>query len=316
MKLVTFLRDGPARECLGVLLPGEGGILDAQAAHNRRYGGPHPSLGSMQELIEGSEAALSVLRKLLADHAPVDRVAGPWPGQLAAPLPRPIQMRDCLCFEGHLEGALRSLRRQSPSAPATNAFLEQFRMRPFWYKCNRFAVCGPDQTVTWPRYSTVMDYECEMAAVIGRQARDVRREDASAYIFGYTIFNDFSARDVQGAEMAALGPAKSKDFDNANALGPCIVTADEIDPNALRMSVRVNGELRSSGSSSGMYYKFEDLIAFISQSETLYPGEILGSGTVEGGCGLEQGRLLESGDVVELEIEGIGVLRNQVRASA
>ena len=110
-----------------------------------------------------------------------------------------------------------------------------------------------------------------------------------------------------------LGPGKGKDFDNANAMGPCLVTADEIgDPYRLEMVVRVNGEERGRGNSRDMRWKFEDCIAHASRSETLHPGEFFGSGTVGNGCGLESLRFLQHGDTVELEVEGIGVLRNRV----
>lgn len=170
-----------------------------------------------------------------------------------------------------------------------------------------------DYHVRWSAYSKLMDYELEMTMVLGQTGVNIDRDDAGAYVFGYTIFNDLSARDTQFAEMVGgLGPTKGKDFDGANVLEPCIVTADEFDPYAARMTVRVNGEVRSEGDSRTMRYRFEDLIAYISRDETLHAGEILCSGTVGGGCGMEQGRLLESGDVVELEIEGIGVLRNRI----
>ena len=161
-----------------------------------------------------------------------------------------------------------------------------------------------------------MDFELELACVIGRRGKDIAKGAAPAHIFGYTVFNDFSARDAQGIEMEGrLGPAKGKDFDGANVLGPCIVTADEIgDPYALRMQARVNGETWCDASSSTMHWKFDDLVAHISQGETLHPGEIIGSGTVGGGCGLEHARFLSSGDLVELEIEKIGTLRNRVLA--
>ena len=152
--------------------------------------------------------------------------------------------------------------------------------------------------------------------VLGRTGVKISREQAGEYIFGYTIFNDLSARDTQLLEMEGqLGPTQGKDFDGGNVFGPCIVTADEFSPDDARMTVRVNGEVRSEGRSGDMMYSFEDLIAYISRDETLYAGEILGSGTVGGGCGLEAGKLLESGDVVELEIEGIGSLRNRIIAS-
>ncbi|MCA9298522.1 MAG: fumarylacetoacetate hydrolase family protein, partial [Phycisphaerales bacterium] len=177
------------------------------------------------------------------------------------------------------------------------------------------AFAGPDAEVVWPAYSQVMDFELEFACVIGRGGRDIAKADARSHIFGYTIFNDFSARDAQTVEMMGmLGPAKGKDFDNSNVIGPVIVTADEIpDPYALAMTCRINGETLASGSSSTMHWRFEDFIEHISRGETLHPGELLGSGTVGGGCGLEHLRFLEDGDVVELEVERIGVLRNHVR---
>ena len=191
-----------------------------------------------------------------------------------------------------------------------------FNLRPIYYKANRFAVTGPDTDVQWPAYSKVMDYELEMACVLGRTGKDISVATADEFIFGYSIFNDFSARDTQAVEMGSfLGPSKSKDFDNANALGPCIVTVDEFDASDARMTVRINGEVRSQGSSKTMKYRFRDLISFISTSETLHAGEVLCSGTVGGGCGAEQGKLLADGDTVELEIEGIGVLRNRVFSS-
>jgi 2-keto-4-pentenoate hydratase/2-oxohepta-3-ene-1,7-dioic acid hydratase in catechol pathway len=312
MKLVTYRDEYTSLARLGALVDAETAILDVQAAHVRANGGPNPAFASMQDLIEAGEGALDTLRTLVDTHDPGDRVAGPSEGRLLAPLPRPVQMRDCLCFEEHLIRATQGLGGRGDAPP--HPMLAIFRTRPFWYKCNRFAVTGPDQVVTWPAYSRLMDYECEMAMVIGRKGTDVPVSEAASYIFGYTIFNDFSARDVQAPEMSALGPAKSKDFDNANSLGPCIVTADAFDPYAAKMISRVNGEVQNVGVASEMHYTFEDLIAYISQSETLHPGEILGSGTVGGGSGLEQGRFLQSGDVIELEIEGIGVLRNTVVA--
>lgn len=140
------------------------------------------------------------------------------------------------------------------------------------------------------------------------------RDKARDYIVGYTIFNDMSARDAQALEMPGmLGPAKSKDFDTGNVMGPCLVTADEVpDPYDLQMIARVNGEEWGRGTTRDMRWTFADVIAHISRSETLYPGEVLGSGTVGNGCGLEQLRYLKPGDVVELEIEAIGTLRTRV----
>jgi len=153
------------------------------------------------------------------------------------------------------------------------------------------------------------------------QGVNIPREKARDYIGGYTIFNDFSARDIQLKEQGGrLGPTKGKDFDTGNAMGPYLVTPDEIpDPYQLTMTARINGEEWSRGTSADMHYKFEDLIAYISQSETLYPGDFIGSGTCSGdgcrGCGLELNRFLKPGDIMELEVQGLGVLRNRIVSS-
>lgn len=316
MKLVTFAEPSLAPR-LGVLIEGHGRILDVQAAETRRRGHPAAAYQSMQYLIEAGDEALADVRALVDDHDDGDCVPLRGDGQLLAPLPRPIQMRDCLCFEEHLTNAIDGRNKTlgiAERTPEQIARFATFRSRPFWYKCNRFAFVGPDVTVAWPSYSTWMDFELELALVIGRGGRNIRAEDAHQHIFGFTIFNDFSARDTQIDEMAMLGPSRSKDFDGANVLGPCIVTADAFNLADARMEARVNGERWGGGSTASMTYSFADLIAFISSAETLHPGEVLGSGTVGTGCGMELGRRLASGDIVELEIEGIGILRNRVVA--
>jgi 2-keto-4-pentenoate hydratase/2-oxohepta-3-ene-1,7-dioic acid hydratase in catechol pathway len=149
--------------------------------------------------------------------------------------------------------------------------------------------------------------------VIGRRVKDVAAADAAGCIFGYTIWNDMSARDVQARELpVGMGPAKAKDWDGSNVLGPCLVTADELDAADVAMRVRVNGELWGEDTSAHMHHSFAAMIAYASRAQTLYPGEVLGSGTAAGGSGLELDRWLAPGDIVELEIEGIGVLRNRI----
>jgi len=312
MRLVTYRRRNDEEARLGALDRSGRAVVDVAAVHSRRTGVAVAGLATMQALIEAGPSLLDVVRECVENAADeevreLDRIT------LLAPLPVPAQIRDCLCFEEHLTGAIRAFERTGQTAPPQAlSMLETFRRRPIWYKANRFAVVGPDAMVRWPRYSAVMDYECEMAAIIGTRGRDVPRERAASHVFGYTIFNDLSARDTQAEMAGGLGPMKSKDFDGANVLGPWIVTRDEFEPYGAAMRVYVNGEKRSEGNSRDMKYRFEDLIAFVSDSETLHPGEILCSGTVGGGCGLELGRFLESGDVVELEIEGIGRLRTTV----
>ena len=195
--------------------------------------------------------------------------------------------------------------------------------RPIYYKGNRFGVVGDGARVAIPRYCRAMfDWELEFGIFLCKQGRDVPQEQAGDYIGGYTIFNDFSARDIQGREMGGrLGPAKGKDFDGGNAIGPALVTPDEVpDPYNLVMRARINGEEVSYGHTKGMYWTFEQMIAYVSQSETLYPGEFFGSGTGtvrESGkdrrcCGLEMGRFLKPGDTVELEVERLGTLTNYI----
>ena len=318
MKLVTFVADTGGPASLGVLLEDDM-VLDLAAASRSGGGGLKPAFQTMQALIEAGPAALYEARSLAASAPEEHLHAINGAARLLAPLPLPVQIRDCMCFEDHLTGSVQASMRMSGSNAPTASQLgmqELFAKRPIYYKANRFAVTGPETDVVWPAYSRMMDYELEMGCVIGQTGRDIPLASARQHIFGYTIFNDFSARDTQAFEMrSSLGPSKSKDFDNGNAIGPCIVTADDFDPYAAAMIVRVNGEVRSAGSSRTMTYSFEDLIAFISVSETLHAGEMLCSGTVGGGCGLEQGRFLADGDVVELEIEGIGRLRNRVVAS-
>ena len=230
---------------------------------------------------------------------------------LLAPIPQPPQMRDFLCFEKHLQQAFAAVAKlRGTEARIPKIWYE----RPIFYHPNRFNVCGTGADVPWPRYTERLDFELEFGCYIGKPGKDIPRERAREHIFGYTIFNDFSARDEQTLEMMGqLGPGKGKDFDNSNVMGPCLVTADEIENvYDLAMICRVNGEEWGRGNSRDMHWKFEDCIAHVSRSETVHPGEFFGSGTVGNGCGLEQMRFLKAGDVVELEVEGIGVLRNRI----
>jgi 2-keto-4-pentenoate hydratase/2-oxohepta-3-ene-1,7-dioic acid hydratase in catechol pathway len=238
------------------------------------------------------------------------------------PLPRPTNIRDFSVFPTHIRQAPVGMQklaarmdgRPAPDVTPNAQVPEVYRNQPIYYRGNHLSVVGHGATVRWPRYSRFMDYELEFGIFIGMGGADIPASRAREHIFGFSIFNDFSARDAQMIEMRSmLGPAKGKDFDTGNAIGPWIVTADEIaDPYSLRMAARVNGKTWSAGDSSGMLHSFEDMIAFASRDETLVPGEFFGSGTMGNGCGLEQDRYLEHGDVVELEVERIGTLRNKV----
>jgi 2-keto-4-pentenoate hydratase/2-oxohepta-3-ene-1,7-dioic acid hydratase in catechol pathway len=239
----------------------------------------------------------------IAAGAPVagrTRVAGE--PRLLAPL-RPRSLRDFLAFEDHMKAALSRLGREIPA---------EWYDVPAYYKGMPDTVIGPEAEIPWPAWTDRLDHELELAAVIGPgQVRDLTPETARSAIFGWTIWNDLSARDVQARELPiGMGPGKAKDWDGSNVLGPCIVTADELDASDLRMTVRVNGETWGEASSAEMHHGFGDLIAYASRSQTLHPGEVIGSGTSPGGSGIELDRWLAAGDVIELEIEGIGVLRN------
>jgi 2-keto-4-pentenoate hydratase/2-oxohepta-3-ene-1,7-dioic acid hydratase in catechol pathway len=241
----------------------------------------------------------------IAAGAPVgERSPAAAGARLLAPL-RPRSLRDFLAFEGHMKAALTRLGREIPA---------EWYDVPAYYKGMPDTVIGPEAEIPWPDWTDHLDHELELAAVIGPEpVRDLAPEDAGRAIFGWTIWNDLSARDVQARELPiGMGPGKAKDWDGANVLGPCIVTADELDASALRMTVRVNGETWGEASSADMHHSFGVLLAYASRSQTLHPGEVVGSGTSPGGSGIELDRRLAPGDELELEIEGIGVLRNRI----
>jgi 2-keto-4-pentenoate hydratase/2-oxohepta-3-ene-1,7-dioic acid hydratase in catechol pathway len=325
MRLVTFQRNGGSDKA-GAFLDDNSRIVDLAAAHAAAFGNESANLSSVLSIVEGGDAALDRAYETIK-KAPASAIHRRDEVRLRAPIQPPPQMRDCLCFELHLQQAFAASRKltaqRSADPEKTLAELERsgtaaapaiFYKQPIYYKANRFAVIGTDEDVVWPNYSEFLDFELEFGIYIKKNAKDVPKEKARDYIFGYTIFNDMSARDAQGVEMEGrLGPCKGKDFDTGNPMGPCLVTADELtDPYSLTMIARVNGEEWGRGGSGSMYWKFEDLIAYISRSETLYPGEFLGSGTVGNGCGLEHMKFIKPGDVIELEVEGIGKLRNRV----
>ena len=214
--------------------------------------------------------------------------------RLRAPIPQPPSVRDFYAFEQHVATARGARGLEMPP---------EWYGRPVFYFSNPAAIYGPDEEIAFPAESAEWDYELEVAAVIGSEGR----------IAGYTVLNDWSARDLQRAEMTVgLGPAKGKDF--ATSLGPVLVTRDELGDLRLEMIARVNGEERSRGNLGDIHWPFEDLAAHAAANTRLVPGDVLGSGTVGTGCILEHGdgRWLGSGDEVELEVEGIGVLRNRV----
>lgn len=305
MRLATVAYDGKDR--LVAQLDNDS-VLDLFIASERAA-----QFAAMLSMIEAGDAALADARKLIAEPRD-EAVIALADTQHRVPLV-PVQYRDCLVFEQHLiNGFSQAEKMTGLPFEIPPVWYEQ----PIYYKGNRLSFIGHGETVRWPAYSEHMDLELELAIVIGKGGMDISAEDAPGHIWGYTILNDMSARDAQMLELPGqLGPAKGKDFDTGNALGPWVVTADEIPhPAALDMEVHVNGERWGGGNSRQMHHSFADIIAHISASETIHPGEVIGSGTVGTGCGFEIGKQLADGDEMALTIEKLGTLRNTIRKGA
>ena len=337
MRLVTFRHQGPQE--IGTLTQADSKIIRLQAAEALRSGQANPHLQDMPAFLGGGGAARDSAQQAVEfalgqrpDGVVIERASV----DLLSPVPRPESIREFMVFEQHVINCTRrfgmprwmaSLDRSVEKTLGRKASLAYRIARPWYeqpvyYKGNRMNVIGDGASVAMPTYTQKFDWELEFGIFLCRQGRDITRENARSFIGGFTIFNDFSARDIQAREMGGrLGPAKGKDFDGGNAIGPALVTPDEIpDPYDLVMRARINGEEASYGHTKGMRWTFEELIAYVSRDETLYPGEFFGSGTgtvPESGdnrccCGLEMGRFLRAGDTVELEVERIGKLTNHV----
>ncbi|MDG2241871.1 MAG: fumarylacetoacetate hydrolase family protein [Rhodospirillaceae bacterium] len=275
MKCVTFAGEVGPRV----------GVLDSDVVYDVGFNG---------DMIAFIEAGAPVLEYIEVKDA-----------RLLAPL-RPRSLRDFIGFEGHYKASYERLGMPTP---------DEWYQVPAYYKGMPDTVIGPEVEIPWPSYSDFVDCELELAVVIGKQGKNIAAEEAADFIFGYTIWNDVSARDTQKVEMpVGAGPGKAKDWDGSNVLGPCIVTSGEINGQNLDMTLRVNGEVWTEENSANMHYTFAQMIAHISQDQTLYPGDVLGSGTPPGGCGIELDKHLKTGDIIELDIEGIGILRNSVGA--
>ncbi|NWH09473.1 MAG: fumarylacetoacetate hydrolase family protein [Alphaproteobacteria bacterium] len=325
MKFCRFAYQGRIR--LGAVTPDLGAVIDLQAAFRTRKGLENPIFSDMPALIEagpaGLEKAAQTISFVMEGSAPETRIALSAVA-LKAPLARPARMRCFSVYDKHLLNAFRAA--ATLRAGKFGAFaLEKagyvripkaFYLKPFYYKGNALSISGPEDAITFPKPTRMMDYEMELAAVLGRPGLNVDPSRAMDLVWGYTVFNDLSARDILTAEVLSrtrLGPQKGKDFDTGNAIGPWIVTKDEIpDPYALSMTARVNGTVWGRSSTSGMTHPISLQIAEASRHETLYPTEIICTGCANDGCGFEQLRFLNAGDVVEIEIEKIGTLRNRV----
>ncbi len=323
MKLVTF-RNAQGQERIGIVV-GDGPkpeIIDATAGiESAMPGTKAPS--DMVQLIREWDTRSGLLRTLVSKskdgslpselrHAE-DRV------QLLSPIPRPTSMRDGYAFRQHVEAARRN--RGVPMIPEFDQF-------PIFYFTNHLAVTGPGNVSVRKLAQDKLDFELEVAIVIGKECRDVPASRADEVIFGYMVMNDWSARTMQMEEMKLnLGPAKGKDF--ATSLGPWLVTRDELakwavagpsgERHDLKMRAFVNGKQLSFGNLKDMTWTFAQIIERASYGVTLHPGEVIGSGTVGTGCLLElngskitDNLWLKPGDEVVMEVDQLGRLVNTV----
>ena len=317
MRLVSFGRPGSSERLLGAL---EGDrVLDLAAAAPIVAPGLDPAgrLRSLDCLLSDWDHGLPLARSVMERATSrAGDVASAWHPRsritLHAPVTRPPTVRDFYAFEAHVKNA--RARRKLEVPPEWYEF-------PAFYYSNPGSLVGDGAPVKKPAWTEALDYELEIACVIGTRARDVPADRWRSVVAGFTILNDWSARDVQRKEMAiGLGPAKGKDF--TTSLGPALVTLDELEPKRrgehfdLGMEARVNGVTLSRGNTKDMHFTFGQMIARASQDVYLFPGDVIGSGTVGGGCILELGPevhpWLKPGDEVTLEIERLGTLTNTI----
>ncbi len=281
---------------------------------------PVPGARSLTELIGSGDGLDALLR---AGAATLDVPPGPHVSEVRLlPSLQPPTVRDFVTFEEHVEGVRRSV-------DGVGGVPEAWYDAPTFYFTNPYAVIGAHDDVPVPPGSAVLDFELEVAAVIGREGRDLTPEQARDHIIGYTVFNDWSARDLQSREMQVrLGPCKGKD--TAATLGPYLVTADELEPYRdtdgflrLALTASVNGEVVGKDLLSNMSWTFEEMVAYASRGTVVRPGDVLGSGTCgNGGClaelwgvrGEQSPPPLKPGDTVTLTVEGIGTVSNTVVA--
>ncbi len=224
--------------------------------------------------------------------------------KLACPLDKITSYRDFYAHEKHVAKGFEKRNEPIP---------QEWYEIPAYYKGSTNGFIGPEDEILWPSYTQILDYELELGMIIGKEGKNISEAQAPNHIFGFTILNDISARDIQKKEMKIrLGPAKGKDF--CSIMGPVIVTIDEFnheEPDLL-MTAKINGKEWSRGQSGESHFNFSQMIEHVSKDEWVLPGDFFGSGTVGNGCGLELDKWIKPGDQIELEVENIGKLINKV----
>jgi 2-keto-4-pentenoate hydratase/2-oxohepta-3-ene-1,7-dioic acid hydratase in catechol pathway len=301
--------------------------VDINTLHLSRTGKESETLRTMQNIIDAGEYALNELRDDLAfglenidnlDLLSLDQI------EYLPPLPNLRKLRCFSVYEKHMTQSLNAF--VSAKLGKLGLFLNKifgfakipkiFYQKPIYYKGNHTAINSHKSHVNWPTFDEPMlDYELELGVVIGKSGKDIPVSEAKNYIWGYTVFNDFSARKILIEEIlkGPSGPLKGKDFDGSNSFGPWIVTADEIEnPQNLAMKVSVNNVLQGSANTSEMHWSIEECISEASKGETLVVGELISTGAAGNGTGIERWEFLKVGDEVVLEIEGIGYLSNKI----
>lgn len=295
MKLLTFSIDNSNITSIATLLDNNS-VLDLNISSEGKI------LPDMLSFISGGEEELNLAKKIIKNPNP--KAIYPLKEiKLKAPILYPPSLKDFFAFEDHAKAGAKRRNEELP---------KEWYEIPVYYKGNHRAIFGTDDEIPWPYYTRKLDFECEIACVVGKRGKNIKIENANEYIFGYMIFNDFSARDIQKKEMILrLGPAKSKDF--ANSFGPYLVTKDEVNPQTdFKMTVKVNNEVWSEGHFKDQYWGFDQMISHVSQEETIYPGDILGSGTFYKGCGLDLDKWIKPQDIIELHVNKLGMLKNKI----
>ncbi|KAA1397118.1 fumarylacetoacetate hydrolase family protein [Aeromicrobium ginsengisoli] len=308
MKLARQVVEDVDGKSSRILVMGEHAWIDVRSAvrHEAESRGATPGgarrlaealvPSSMSAALAGGAAFLDAARAAAEDEPEMARVVHP---NLTNALD-PATYRDFMVFEEHFSFGYRWQDKPVPDV---------LYQMPISYAGDPRSFIGPGEEIPWPGYTERLDYELELGIVIGAPGTDLTPDEALDHVLGLTILNDVSARDIQAREMTgALGPSKGKHF--ACVTGPLIVTLDELSRDGLRMTARVNGETTCETSSAEMVWSVAEIVAWASQGEQLLPGTLLGSGTCNGGSTIETGRVLAPGDVIELEIEGLGVLSN------
>jgi len=301
MRFLTFVRASDQVHRLGLLQGGDR-VLDLREASHRSGRRLPFDPGDLVSLIQTGQAGLGAVRELAGaaegDSLPLGSL------RLLAPIARPRKNIFCVGWNylEHFEEGER-IRQSGQELPS----------HPVFFSKTPTAVSGPHDPIPFdPAVSEKIDWEVELAVVIGAAGKNIREEQAFDHIFGYTVLNDVSARDLQRQHGGQW--LKGKSLDGHCPMGPCVVTKDEVDPNNLRVLTRVNGVVKQDSNTKHLYFKIPRLLAELSLGMTLEPGDVISTGTPQGvGFARTPPEFLKPGDLLETEIEGIGTLKNRVQ---